>query len=404
MLTYCPQFILVKRIFLASMEVIGNRRNFVFERGYGPTRNAEQADVLRFLMDQVYYSPDRRTVKKALAIVSVVTLYSWLASVFLLTILTPAFVPRPFPIYQAIVGWGQLMVIPGLAALFSRLMYGPKGWPRRAVKILLAGSVGVVCLLLVIIFTGAAIAWTATINSMLFVASLLVLGGGVTLGIVWIAAKIHRRSIPLEAARWLEERQRGVKPTDRKWRNRGICLAAWIPTLTGLILALFLFPIWGVLSHLAQPQVGNLTRFRVPVPLTWIVLGSDRSASNGDVWATGLVRQGAPLFAIFDPQKRMQISTWSFRFQAANDPSQPESIPHFRHGEEIIGRRQFTIGDENIECMEYLPSYWRRLDLRDSSFTLVDCGGSGRFSASFGGEKIQLSAFYRVLEGTKEVR
>jgi hypothetical protein len=65
-------------------------------------------------------------VRKALAIVLVVALYSSLETVFLLSILTPYLFGFRYDMYQAFVGWSQLLVIPGLAALFSRLMYGAR--------------------------------------------------------------------------------------------------------------------------------------------------------------------------------------------------------------------------------------------------------------------------------------
>src|SRR5580765_8576453 len=146
--------------------------------------------------------------------------------------------------YQAFVGRSQLLVIPGLAALFSRLMYGAQGWKKRCIKTALAGALGLPLLLTVVGSVGAAIAWAASVNTVLAVVFFLVLGGGFILGMIWIAGRMSSRSVPIEAARWLQGRQ--FKPTDRKRRSQGIRFALWIPSLTALVVGLFLLPVWGI--------------------------------------------------------------------------------------------------------------------------------------------------------------
>ena len=341
-------------------------------------------------------------MKTALAIVVVVALYSCLETIFLVSILTPYHFGLRHDVYQAFVGWSQLLVIPGIAALFSRLMYGAKGWRKRAIKILLAGALGPALFLMVVISVGTAIAWAASVNPILCVVFFVVFGGGVILGMIWIAGWMNRRSIPIEAEKWLEERQ--FKSIDRKLRDLGICIALGIPSLTVLLVSTFLLPIWAVLSHAIQLHAGNVGRFLVPVPLTSVVLYSDRDAMTGYVGASFMSGHGSPLLGIFYPGKGLRLSEWGFRINVSNDPSKKVFIGTPPH-EEITGRRQFVIGHENIECLEYTPSYLRQRNIPDySSIIFVSCDGSGRFSARFGGDKVHLPAFYRMLEGAKELK
>jgi len=339
-------------------------------------------------------------VRKALAIVLVVALYSSLETVFLLSILTPYLFGFRYDMYQAFVGWSQLLVIPGLAALFSRLMYGAQGWRKRCIKTALAGALGLPLLLTVVGSVGAAIAWAASVNVILAVVFFVVLGGGFILGMIWIAGRMNRRSVPIEAARWLEGRQ--LKPIDRKRRSQGIRLALWIPSLTVLLVGTFLLPIWGVLSHAIRPKIGNFGRFQVPVPLTSVVLYSDRDPIAGDAWASFLSGRGSPLVSLFYPGKGLRLSEWGFRIHISTDPSKTVLIRPPKY-EEITNRRQLLIGRERVECLEYASGYLRRWNIAEYSSTIfARCDGAGPFSASFGGDKTQLPAFYEILEGTKE--
>ena len=339
-------------------------------------------------------------LKRALSIVGVVTLYCWLATVFLLSFLLPS-VWYYSTGYRAFVGWSQFAVIPGIAALFSRYIYGRRGWLRRAVKIILAGSIGLAVCLTALLSSAAAIAWAASVNAILFVVLLVLLGGGIILATAWLAGKISRRSIPIESARWLEERQRGTGADDRKWMNRGIRWALWIPSLTVLLAGGFFLPVWGMLSRLAQPRVAYASGFDVPVPLNWVV--NDSYHAGGYSRASGLAGQGSPLFGIFDPQD-FQIADWTFWVPVSNGspPVNPAFPPPI--DENITGHRQFAIGDGIIECREYLPKYLQSVNGRDSPTVFVDCRGSNGWYAGFGGAKTLLPSFYRILEGTKKIK
>lgn len=110
--------------------------------------------------------------------------------------------------------------------------------------------------------------------------------------------------------------------------------------------------------------------------------------------------QGSPLVALFDPNG-FHFAEWNFRAQASKERL---PIRRFPKEEDITGRRQFAVGDENIECLEYLPVYMRSLNGQDSSIVFVDCRGSGQFDAGFAGAKALLPSFYRILEGTKELK
>ena len=341
-------------------------------------------------------------MKKGLAIVAVVGLYSCLETVFLLSFLFPTVFSFPST-YQAFVGWSQLVVIPGIAALFSRLMYGSQGWRRRAINTLLLGSFGLALFLTVFFSVIAEMVWSASVHWTLFIASAVILGGGFIVGIAWTIKRIQHRSVALEEARWLNDKQRQITATDRRWRNRGIRIALWIPSLTALLVGTFLVPIWGALSHVAQPRPGNLGGFHVPIPLTAVVLYCNQDPTTGHEWATLMRGHGSPLLSIFCPSKVLRLSSWGFHVAVSKDPSKTAIWRPPEH-EQITGQRQFQVGRESVECFEYTPAYMReRKDLDYSSIIYVNCDGLGRFSASFGGEKTDLPAFYEMLADTKQL-
>jgi len=336
-------------------------------------------------------------------IVVVVALYSWFETLFLLSILLPEVLTFPTA-HQAFIAWSQFLVIPGMEALFSRLMYGPQGWSRRAINIILAGSFGLALFLAVFFSLIAAIVWAASVSWVLFVVLFVILVPGFVFGASRVVSRISKRSVELETARWLQDKQRNLTATDRKCRNRGIRTALWIPSVTVLLVGIFLVQIWGVFSHVVQPRVGTSSRFRVPVPLTWVVLESNRQLADGYVWANGMAGQGSPLLNIFYPRGGLRVSEWNFRIQVSNESSPLETASGFPPREEVMGRHRFIVGSEKIECIEYLPLYLRPPYVQNSTMVFVECGGSPRFAAGFQGEKVHLPTFYRMLENTKELK
>ena len=80
-------------------------------------------------------------MKKAIPIVAVVAGYCLFEVVLILSIVTPPSSPAPHTL-QMIGVSAQLVLIPGLAAIFSRLIYGRHDWKKRVLMILALGSVG----------------------------------------------------------------------------------------------------------------------------------------------------------------------------------------------------------------------------------------------------------------------
>jgi hypothetical protein len=93
----------------------------------------------------------------------------------------------------------------------------------------------------------------------------------------------------------------------------------------------------------------------------------------------------------------MRLSLWVIRTEQAAPTHEPRHI--FPTPHEIIGQRNFTIGDESITCVEYWPlPFTGLLHMEDSATAFADCAGSKRFYASIVGEKTRLPAFYNMLE------
>src|SRR6476660_3409384 len=238
-------------------------------------------------------------MKKAPKTIAAVSIYTAFEGIFLTSFVTPNNRQISPTAYQAFVGWSQFVLIPGMAILFSRLMYGPRGWRKRAITILAAGSLGVFLLLFGVIGAAFVIGWTASVYPWLGAVSAAATIGGIVLGINWIVRKTADRSIRMESERWLEERRQHT-PIDRRRKDRAIRWALWIPSAMVLVVGLSFIQVWGLLSHAAQPRVGHLSRYRIEVPLTWVVLSSDWKPTNGDVWAAGLAGRGSALFGLFE--------------------------------------------------------------------------------------------------------
>ncbi len=213
-----------------------------------------------------------------------------------------------------------------------------------------------------------------------------------------------RRSVELEAARWLAERQYETDPTEHRWRDLGVRWSSWVPSLMVLLVFLFLPEIWGILSHVNQPPGGKLHGYRVHIPVTWIILDSGDNPVDDVSWVGGLAGQGMGRGVTSYLHAEFPLSSWNIE----TEPYDPSNEPTMRHrlpkAEEVIGQRVFRIGNESVTCLEYWPSYLiRPKHVEDSSLAFVECSSTGRLYASILGRRSDLPAFYKMLDGVAQI-
>lgn len=364
--------------------------------------------VSKPLLDSSVSPETSDRVRKALIIIAVVAGYSLLE----LALLLSSIVSRPAgysvpSTYQSVVYSAQILLIPGLAALFSRIMYGPYHWPRRTLMILLAGSFGVpiavVVALVVVAIPLALLVWAFGISHVLFALLLPIVVGSLAFGLLVAVRKSGKWGVKAETARWLAERQSGVSPRERQWRIRGIRVASCIPSAMVLLSFLFLPEIWGMLSHLSQPHSGNLPGYQVSIPSTWIVLRHDNQA-DGRSWVTGLAARG--MGRGISPYLRGHplLSSWDIETEPYVESDESTRTRWTPEDSDVISRRVFTIGDDQLTCLDYRPSYLHYGDFSEPSAASVRCSNGKRLSASFSGGRRQLAAFYEMLAGISPKR
>ncbi len=305
--------------------------------------------------------------------------------------------------YQSAVYFGQLLLIPGLAALLSRIMYGPYGSGRRTVTILLAGSLGVPIVMTGVLIPIALLAWAYDVSQLLFDVLWPVILLGMVTGLFVAIRRLGGRGVPAEASRWLAERRSGIDLREIKWRKLGIHFASWVPASMVLLFFLFLPEVWGMLSQLSVPQSGNLSGYHVPIPGTWIVLRHENQGANGWSIASGLGGRGK--WRGWSPHLRgpLPFISWSIGTRSRDENAASISSQSRAKNNEIIDERIFTIGSANIRCIEYKPTYVSLLYNRWGE-TYVDCSDADRFFANFDGPKPQVEKFYEVLGGITQVK
>jgi hypothetical protein len=172
--------------------------------------------------------------------------------------------------------------------------------------------------------------------------------------------------------------------------------------ITVLLVYLFLFQIWGLLSHVAQPRAGDLPGYRVPIPATWIIL--DRwEGENGESALWGMASQRTcvdPYAPSYLPT--VCLSGWDIRSehfgQASETPifrRHPTEIPGRWYDEGVIDRREFRVGGETVACQKFRPPS----HVDNSSLTYIECSGTGRLRAHIRGPGGPIPAFFEMLSG-----
>jgi hypothetical protein len=290
-------------------------------------------------------------MKRALVIIASVAGYALIEAALLLSMIVPQKWDPLRGGYQATIAFAQLLFIPGMAALFSRVIYGSYQWRRRTLTVLLAGALGVPASVALFLFMVALLVWAGEVTLILFYVLLPLVVGTFAFAAYWCAKNRGKWGVQADAARWLADRGSGLSQRERTWHRRGLCDALWIPTLITLSFFLFLPETWGVLSHLGNQNSGELSGFRARVPATWIVLSQDEQP-DGRSWITGLTGRGIGLGGNplrFDSLSSWQISTRSFdQSEAYYDRWLPKES-------EVLSRRALTIGNESLACLDYWP-------------------------------------------------
>lgn len=337
-------------------------------------------------------------MKRAWLIIAAVGTYSLLETVLLLTLDFPyGGQIGHFPsIYQGVVGFGQLLLIPGMAAFVSGISYGRHRLMSRTLKMLLWGVLAIPVSLICVAASVLLLGWSYEASHALFYCLLPL----VLVGLVWLPVFVVRKSgradVEAEAARWLAERMAGSTVEARRSRNRAVRFAVCIPIMFVMCVFLFLPETLGLLSHGLQ-RTTHLSAYKVRVPMTWIVQYDYRS--DGQAGVSGLAGMG--IFRGGDPLRYDYLSAWSIGAEPLGNTSHDEKLDDSR----ILDRHTLKVAGETITCVDYRPpySYWPYDSYSPyggdgSSFCHVKCSSSGRLWASFDGRRDQLATFYSMLE------
>ena len=336
-------------------------------------------------------------MKRTLGIVAAVTGYVVIEILLLLSII----VPHESNDYRIFVSWSQLLLIPGFAALFSRIIYGPQKWGRRTLAILLVALLGLCIFIIPLFVIAASLDWTFLFSKILFAVAMSVIFGAMVIGLRWCLRRLTRWNTESEVERWLTERQGGNCIYERKCRLRAMRVASLMPATAVLLVFLFLPEVWGLLSHLNHSRLGNLSGYQVTIPRTWIVFYQDNGGSDGRPWAYGYAGQGIALGG--NPFREDAFSYWGVRTISSIQSERTDYDPWPPKADEIISRRNLATGNSRIECFDYWPSYiWGPKGSETTSIAHVECSDSTRIRASFEGSRSQLGRFYHMLESAKK--
>jgi hypothetical protein len=343
-------------------------------------------------------------MKKALLIVAVVAAYAALETTCLLSVIATNSLEQFPTTLQAVAGWAQFLLIPGMAALMSRIMYGPYVWPRRTLTYMLLGAGTVLIAPLGFLFFGfsaALLLWSYSVSRILFAVLLPVVLGGMIWAFVFLARKTGKWTVRAEAERWLAERKSGVSPRHRKIRNRAIRIAICIPSLIALTIFLFLPETWGLATHLRWRNCCSLSVYKVHLPANWIIYYYQGEPVGGRSYVNGHMERGIALGG--NPWRYDALSSWSVETWPPDSPPRTDYDRWTPKPEDIVERRTIKIPSGDLNCVDYRSNDPRPI-ARPATVALVDCWGPGGLHAGVYGPRQNLEAFYRVLGGITETK
>lgn len=339
-------------------------------------------------------------MNKPAAIILAVAGYSIAEIIILFSLVAPHPLYSPTP-YQWAAAFGQLILIPGMAAVVSFAQYGKYQCLRRTLAILRNGILMVPAAILSILLPGWLLVRCYEVSWKLFAVAFPIVTLAVVLAWVFLMRKSGNWAVIAEAERWLSERQAGVSQRDRAKRRRSVRFAVCVPTLLVLPIFLFLPEIWGISSHFGQLDSGNLSGYRVGIPATWLITFryeySDGSSGVEGISAKGIGRGVNPFHD--DSVSSWRVATDSYEPRPRIEHDRPNSYS------DILSRTDLIVTGEVITCVDYWPSNAWSPDRSESvRIAHVKCSGSGRLSATFDGMRSQLPAFYKMFAGIKPVK
>jgi hypothetical protein len=342
------------------------------------------------------------TLRKPSLIIAAVAAYTLFETLLLLSYLLPEVATYPGLRYS-ILALAQFLTIPGMAVLFSLILYGRNQWKRRLLLYFVTVP-GFFTLIVLMLLPVALLEWafekwgvdpgdSVLIPFASFLYPVVIFAVVSTL-LFLINRKAQKRSVELESSRWLAERQARVGAIERKSRERAIRWSLWIPSLIVLAVFLFLPEVWGLVTHMRRPRAGQLPGYEVTIPPTWIITFNGANSLTGASWVNGIAGRGMGL----DVRRylhfgELPLSSWGIGIAEFDEPvRRPLS-----RGESAVAQRDFQIGKAKLTCFEYRPSWGRPMRGDAEPVVLIECAGSDRLGATFIGEKIHVLAFYGML-------
>jgi len=286
---------------------------------------------------------------------------------------------------QQVLVLSLFLLIPGLAAILSGFIVGAGLWQRRALVTITTGVVGVPLLMAVLLFYAVVLDWMFGISAILGGLLVCVLVGGTVWLLRAISGAWRRWDSQLEVKSWLVG-NRGYRS-----RQHAIRWALWIPTLVVLCVFLFFFESWGIATHIAIPDAGEIAEYRFSIPMKWILLNHSHDRQFGSAGSSGIVGsdvQNAPRTYL---SASAPISFWSIRTEECGSSSISENSSANGQHRAI---RTIEMGATKFTCSE--------LRFSDKSWPItaevsVSCSGPDRLRTEYFGRKSELSSFYEML-------
>jgi len=210
--------------------------------------------------------------------------------------------------------------------------------------------------------------------------------------------RTREASLAEDAKMWLAARElEKTQPTAVvKMQRSRLQIWLWAPSVIVLLVAPFVPEEIGMVSHLFVSQTAVLGKYRIQIPVTWII-DDKQEAHLSAMTVPGIGRIGLKTYLRFSPPLTAMY------FYPLPHPEEQLAPSVYLKGETILAMQSFALGGETLTCWDLIHNNpFVGPSPSDPSLAEIECTTeSDDFFAGFYGWRRDSAVFYETLRKIK---